>query len=272
MPTDASLPPPDFELASAFPEVGWLRQATAARDWAGIRRYADGLPQGTDRAFLVRVVAEVPGVEHFLREVVAAAPDDVLALTTLGTREIEIGWEIRSSARAEHVSREQFRQLHEHLRQAEQLLIRATALDPSHDAAWAARLTTAMGLQLGQNEARRRYDRLAAYHPHHLTGQARLLQQLCPKWSGSWEAAHGFARECLLNSPEGSLSGGLVAEAHLERWLDLPSAGSERTDYLARPTSTPNSSRPPNGPSCTRTTDPRTGGSPSKVSSPRSSR
>jgi hypothetical protein len=232
MSTDASLPPPDFELASAFPEVGWLRQATAARDWAGIRRYADGLPQGTDRAFLVRVVAEVPGVEHFLRELVAAAPDDVLALTTLGTREIEIGWEIRSSARAEHVSREQFRQLHEHLRQAEQLLIRATALDPSHDAAWAARLTTAMGLQLGQNEARRRYDRLAAYHPHHLTGQARLLQQLCPKWSGSWEAAHGFARECLLNSPEGSLSGGLVAEAHLERWLDLPSAGNERTDYL----------------------------------------
>jgi hypothetical protein len=68
-----------------------------------------------------------------------------------------------------------------------------------------------------------------------LTGQARLLQQLCPKWSGSWEAAHGFARECLLNSPEGSLSGGLVAEAHLERWLDLPSAGSERTDYLRRP-------------------------------------
>ncbi|MFJ1606911.1 hypothetical protein ACIOHS_26605 [Streptomyces sp. NPDC088253] len=232
MSTDASLPPPDFELASAFPEAGWLRQATAARDWAGIRQYTNGLPQGTDRAFLVGVVADVPGVEHPLRELVAAAPDDVLALTLLGTREVKVGWEIRSDARAEHVSREQFRQLHEHLRQAEQLLIRATALDPSHDAAWAARLNTARGLQLGQNEARRRYDRLAAYHPHHFTGQARLLQQLCPKWSGSWEAAHGFARECLLNSPEGSLNGGLVAEAHLEHWIALPSAGSERTDYL----------------------------------------
>jgi hypothetical protein len=120
MSTDASLPPPDFELASAFPEVGWLRQAAAARDWAAIRQYVDGLPHGTDRAFLVRVIAEVPGAEHLLREVVAAAPDDVLALTALGSRETEIGWEIRTAARAEHVSREQFRQMHEHLRQAEQ--------------------------------------------------------------------------------------------------------------------------------------------------------
>lgn len=231
MPTDTSLPPPDFELASAFPEAGWLRQAAAARDWAAIRHYADGLPHGVERAFLVRVVAEVPGVEHPLRELVGAAPDDVLALTLLGTREVELGWEIRSSARAQHVSREQFAGLHAHLRQAERLLIRATALDPSHDAAWAARLTTAMGLQLGQNEARRRYDRLAAYHPYHFTGQARLLQQLCPKWSGSWAAAHGFARECLLNAPEGALNGGLVAEAHLEHWLAL-SDGRERTEYL----------------------------------------
>ncbi|MET8134005.1 hypothetical protein [Streptomyces sp. NPDC005251] len=232
MPTDAPLPPPDFELASAFPEAGWLRQVAAARDWAAIRQYVDGLPHGTDRAFLVRVVAEVPGVEHFLREVVAAAPDDVLALTILGSREIEIGWSIRTAARAKDVSREQFRQMHEHLRQAEQLLIRATALDPTHDAAWAARLNTARGLQLGQNEARRRYDRLAGHHPNHFTGQARLLQQLCPKWSGSWEAAHGFARECLRGAPEGALSGGLVAEAHLEHWLDLSSTGNARTEYL----------------------------------------
>ncbi|MFD5817723.1 hypothetical protein [Streptomyces sp. NPDC127038] len=235
MPTDVPLAPPDFELASAHPEAGWLRQAAGARDWAAIRRYVDGLPYDADRAFLVRVIAEVPGVEHLLREVVAAAPDDVLALTALGSRETEIGWEIRTAARAQDVSREQFRQMHEHLRTGEQLLIRATALDPTYDAAWAARLTTSRGLQLGQNEARRRYDRLAAHHPHHFTGQARLLQQLCPKWGGSWEAAHGFARACLLGAPEGALNGGLVAEAHIEHWIDLPSSGNARTDYLRQP-------------------------------------
>lgn len=51
-----------------------MRQAVAAGDWAGIRQYADGLPQGVDRSFLVGVIADIPGVEHPLREMVAAAP------------------------------------------------------------------------------------------------------------------------------------------------------------------------------------------------------
>ncbi|MGW2649535.1 hypothetical protein ACWC2T_32620 [Streptomyces sp. NPDC001393] len=227
------LPPPDFELASAFPEAGWLRQAAAASDWAAVRQYVDGLPYGTDRAFVVRVLAKAPGVEHPLRAQVAAAPYDVFALTVLGARLVDIGWEIRTGARAKDVSREQFARFHAHLREAEQLLIRATALDPSYDAAWAERLNTARGLQLGRNEARRRYDRLARHHPSHFTGQARLLQQLCPKWGGSWEEAHGFARECMLGAPDGALNAGLVAEAHIEHWLDLKSEA--RTEYLRRP-------------------------------------
>jgi len=228
----SSLPPPDFEVASAFPEAAWLRQVAAVRDWAAVRQYVDGLPPEVNRSFAVGVLSDVAGVEDWMRELLAATPDDVLALTVLGTREVHIGWEIRTDARAQHVSREQFAGLHAHLRQAEQLLMRATALDPSFDAAWARRITTAMGLQLGQNEARRRYDRLAAYHPHHFSGQGGLLQQLCPKWGGSWEAAHGFARECLLNAPEGALNGGMVAEAHMEHWLSL--RGKEREEYLRR--------------------------------------
>lgn len=233
-PNPSPYPEPDFEIASAFPEATWLHQAAAAGDWAAVRQYHDSLPPGTDRAFAIGVLADVDGVEYALRQQLAAVPNDVLALTVLGSRLIEAGWEIRTGARAKDVSREQFKAFHEHLRDAEQLLIRATAIDPSYDAAWAARLNTARGLSLGKNEARRRYDRLARYHPHHFTGQARLLQQLCPKWSGTWEEAHGFARECLLSAPEGALNGGLVAEAHMEHWLDL-GADDKRAEYLRQP-------------------------------------
>ncbi|MGV9322302.1 hypothetical protein [Streptomyces sp. NPDC003660] len=228
------LPPPDFEITSAYPEVAWLRQAVAAWDWAGVRQYLAGLPQGSDTSQVFGTVAGTEGVEAALRDLVAAAPDDVFALTLLGAREIAIGWEVRTAARAESVTREQFATFHAHLRTAEQLLIRATALDPSYVPAWAERLNTARGLGLGQNEARRRYDRLAKSHPHHFTAQTRLLQQLCPKWGGSWEAAHSFARDRMLGAPDGSLSAGLVAEAHLEHWLDLD-AGEERHAYLGQP-------------------------------------
>jgi hypothetical protein len=229
-----SLPPPDFEVASAYPVVGRLRQAAQACDWAAIRAFAASMPHGSDRTIIAMTVADVPGVERPLRELVAANPNDLLAATLLASREVTIGWGVRTDARATHVSRDQFEVFHRHLRQAEQLLIRVIAVDSANDLAWTERLNTARGLQLGQNEARRRHDRLTRHHPGHFTGQARLLQQLCPKWGGSWEAAHAFARECMLSAPAGALNAGLVAEAHLEHWEDLKDK-NERAEYLRLP-------------------------------------
>lgn len=229
----SSLPPPDFDRASAYPEIHWLRQAAASADLPSIREQLAAQPPYTDVSLLIRTVVEADGIEHPLRALVATAPDDVLALTLLGAREIEIGWGIRTASRAKNVSRRQFADFHAHLRTAEQLLIRATALDPACAAAWTERLNTARGLELGQNEARRRLDQLLKHHPHHFTGQARLLQQVCPKWGGSWDDAHGFARQSMLAAPPGTLNGGLVAEAHLEHWLDL--GREEGAAYLRRP-------------------------------------
>lgn len=55
----SALPPTAFEVASAFPEVAWLRQAAAAGDPEALWRYFHGLPHGTDRAFPVGIVSEV---------------------------------------------------------------------------------------------------------------------------------------------------------------------------------------------------------------------
>jgi hypothetical protein len=106
------------------------------------------------------------------------------------------------------------------LAQAEQILIDAAARDPLEASVWVNRLISARGLELGGSEVRRRYDQLARIDPHHLPGQQQVLQSWCPKWSGSWEQVHGFARECMLAAPEGSLNAVLVVEGHLERWLD----------------------------------------------------
>jgi hypothetical protein len=56
---------------------------------------------------------------------------------------------------------------------------------------------------------------------------------MCPKWSGSWEQLHAWAREEMLAAPPGSLSGALVAESHIEHWLDLE--GGEQEAYLTDP-------------------------------------
>ncbi|MFF4572274.1 hypothetical protein [Streptomyces sp. NPDC001410] len=204
----------------ALPELAPLRTAALAADWTATDAFFAALDSVDKVSFAVGVLADIEGTEGYLERAAAELPGEPLPRTLLAERYIRIGWGIRSRARAQHVSREQFDQFHAWLRKAEHLLIEVCAEHPSYAPAWTARLLTARGLELGQSEARRRYDRLAAHHPHQFRGQSQLLQQLCPKWSGSWEAAHSFAQECTQAAPGGSHAGILVAEAHLEHGLD----------------------------------------------------
>ncbi|MGC4819627.1 hypothetical protein [Micromonospora sp. DT63] len=226
----APLPAPTFDAAAAYPEVNDLRKALDAADWPAVRAvFADRDP--AFHTLLVREAGDHAASAAFLHRVYDDDNTDRLAGTLHGTHLICDGWRIRSSYRAQHVSRSQFEQFHEHLRRAEQVLIDVTARYPDDAAAWTQRITIARGLQLGQNEARRRYDRLAQQHPHHAPAQAALLQQLCPKWSGDWDRAFAFARECAQAAPAGAPNAVLVAEAHLERWLDFDT-DRERTAYV----------------------------------------
>lgn len=226
----APLPAPTFDAGAAYPEVEDLREALDAADWPAVRSLlADRDHDG--RTLLVREAGDHVDADAFLRRVYDEDPTDQLAGALLGTHLVCAGWRIRSGARAQYVSRSQFGGFHEHLRRAEQVLIDVTARYPDDAAAWTERINVARGLQLGQNEARRRYDRLAHHHPHHLPAQASLLQQLCPKWSGDWDRAFAFARECAEAAPDGAPNAVLIAGAHLERWLDADS-DQEWADYL----------------------------------------
>ncbi|MFH8802433.1 hypothetical protein ACH4F6_22950 [Streptomyces sp. NPDC017936] len=221
---------PTFDPYDNTPELISLRSAAQAGDWPAVRAFVTGLGSVAKVCSASSLLAGIAGVENLLERAAADLPGDPLPRTLLAHRYVVIGWDIRSSARAQYVSREQFEQFHAWLRRAEQLLIEVCAEHPAYAPAWTVRLITARGLQLGQAEARRRYDRLSAHHPHLYNAQTQLLQQVCPKWGGSWEAAHGFARECATAAPDGSVNGALVALAHIEHWLDLE--GAERAAYL----------------------------------------
>ncbi len=227
-PSDAVL----LDASAAYPAVFELRAALARRDWAATRVVLESAPADA-RCLLIRVGSDEQNLEEFLRQVLARDPEDSIAAAMLGLHLIDVGWKIRGRARANQVSREQFGAFFGWLRQAEQVLIDGAARHPEEPAIWVARLISARGLQLGLAEARRRYDRLRAVDPHNYLGQTQFLQALCPKWSGSWDQLHPWAREEMLAAPPGALAGALVAEAHIEHWLDLD--GAEERAYLAAP-------------------------------------
>jgi hypothetical protein len=209
-----------FDPAAAYPEIAGLRQALDRRDWTACRNVLDAVPPA-DRSALIRTGSKADGLENFLRDVLRRDPADSTAGALLGYHLIQVGWDIRTGARAQYVTRDQFTAFHDWLTKAEIVLIDAAARTPGDPAVWTARLPSARGLGLGRSEARRRYDRLAAADPHHLPGQVEFLQQLCPKWSGSWELLHPFCRDAMLATPPGSPHALLVAEGHIEHWLEL---------------------------------------------------
>jgi hypothetical protein len=217
-----------FDQAAAFPELVELRESVRAADWTAIELFFAGLPDVDMTAFAAHVVAEMTGAEEFL----AALPPSPLARRLLAARLIAKAWEIRTDKRATHVRRDQFIGMRAQLVKAEPILLELTAEDPGDVVAWVFRLRSGRGLEVGQSEARRRYDRLARFAPHSFAAQSQMAQQLCPKWSGTWESLHAFARECMDSAPAGALSSGVVGEGHLEHFMALD--GPERAAYLRK--------------------------------------
>jgi hypothetical protein len=157
-----------------------------------------------------------------------------LAPLIIASRRIVVAWDIRGSSRVRYVSPARLAAFREELRIAEQILLEITSLEPDNAAAWNLSLTTGLGLQLGLDEARRRYEHVISQSPNDLTAQHSYLQQLCPRWGGrSFHEVHTFAREAFMTAPAGSQQGELVAMAHLEEGGHLPPA--RRARYFQQP-------------------------------------
>lgn len=219
-----------LDRAVAYPEIAGLRAALQRRDWPSCRELIDPLEPSARSAALFECGQE-KDAEPFLRRVLDAEPADPAATALLGHHLIKVGWRIRTGYTAAHVSRGQARQFHHWLRKAELILIDGAARNPDDPAIWTARLLTARGLQLGLAETRRRLDRALNAHPNHLPALLQFLQSACPKWNGSWDLVHGFARDAAAAAAPGSPHALLVVHAHIEHIF-----GDEETDvfrYLA---------------------------------------
>lgn len=211
-----------FDLPAIYPEIPAYRAAVQARNWPAARAIYDGAPSWELRQMLVDDASQLPGVEMFLRDVLTYDPHDPVAATLLGARLVTLGWEARTARRAKYVSERRFAIFHDHLRQAEAVLAPLCERDPVNPPAWRERIKIARGLQLGIDEAHRRYEELSKHVPHYLPAQRSMMQNIHPKWGGSFSLLHSFAATCTEAAPPGANSGLLVVEAHLETYLKLP--------------------------------------------------
>lgn len=227
---------PHSDVVSVMTEVLPIREMVRRSDYQAASLALLELHERDDRllAQAADLLAEDPTFHPLVEARVRDVDDDILARALLAHSEIVRGWSVRGRRAAAHVAQTHFQSFHQHLRLAEQHLIEICALEPSWPYPWYLRLTTSRGLELGINETMRRYDRLAAHDPHHHPAQAQVLQQLCPKWGGTWEKASEFARNCAEAARAGSAEHAIIADLHLEQWraLDPPEAKKYLSDEV----------------------------------------
>jgi hypothetical protein len=233
-PSQPDQPAANLTIDPAYgdPDGAAVRAAMAAADWPAARRVLTAGHDSDDFAFLVDVASRVSGCEQWLPDAVRADLGDPLPLLIYGVRAIDWAWEARTRTRAKYVSRDQFQVFFDRLRLAEDCLQDVVRREPGNTAAWTGLVTLARGLQLGQDEAKRRFDRVLAHDPTHFRAHTQMLQQVCRKWSGSHGEMHAFAQQATANAPAGSRLGCLVAWAHLEEWLDMGTQGGK---YFSNP-------------------------------------
>ena len=209
-----------------------LIQAADAQDWAKIRGTL-GRFQGRDLSALASSLGYHGPSREWLRKAATESPDDFTSRLVLGSCLISDAWQVRTGARAQHISREQFTAFHDLLTQAEEHLYEAARLDPAAVAPWYFLLMSGRGLEVGTNVIERRFEAATGRCPDHFEVHFQMLQCVCKKWSGSHERMHAFADEAM-SGPHWSKLALLVPWAHLERYLDLGGREPGR-DYLAQP-------------------------------------
>jgi hypothetical protein len=224
---------PTIDKALRDPAARQLITALERRDWPSARGFLQSVRDPDDHAFYISICADVPGVQEWIGEWVAAEPQSTLPLLVQGAHGVFWAWEARGAARAEHTQQQQFELFFKRLRFAENCLDDVVDRDPYDTTARAFLLTSGVGRQVDLDEEQRRFQDVVKRYPLHKWAHGAMQQYLCRKWFGSHEQMFAFARQTSGYAPPGSqLHGGLV-EAHIEMWLDLPSG--EDVEYMKRP-------------------------------------
>ncbi|MFF9644950.1 hypothetical protein [Kitasatospora aureofaciens] len=165
---------------------------------------------------LARLAAEDDG---WLRAWRAERPQDPTAALLHADALVYLAWNIRTGARANQVTREQFEAFHRVLLEAEEAALAAVALAPDDDPnPWVVQTSIAMGLNWSNDRFRELWAELVERDPHHWSAHSRALQYWCDKWHGSHELMHGFIDGAIDAAPAGSLLAPIKLEAYFEQF------------------------------------------------------
>jgi hypothetical protein len=213
------MPPLDPVLGDAIGQRH--RDELAAGDWHGTQDLLERTRDPMLRAFYVDTLTSIQGRPAWIDEWVSQRPDSSIPVLFRGSHSVYWAWEARGGGRANTVADESWPIFYERLVDADGDLSRAAEVDTDDPTPHQRRIWVAIGLQLGQDEVRRRFDQATSNALWQQGAHATLIQGITRKWGGSHDAAIAHGRSVLAQAPDGEPALRVVCDAHLERWLDF---------------------------------------------------
>jgi hypothetical protein len=197
------------------------RDRLAQGNWADLGAFLQSFQDTEVRDFYVDILADtLEGRPTWLDAWVGQEPAALLPRLFRGTHGTKWAWDARGGGSAKTVSDDGWRRFFERLQGAHDDLTIATELDPTDAGPWAMILMVIVGLQLGRERLTAAFDAAQQRHPWHQAAHRSMLQGLAAKWGGSNELMFEFARDTHAHAPEGLGVHTVLAEAHVEGWLD----------------------------------------------------
>ncbi|MFD3921131.1 hypothetical protein [Streptomyces sp. NPDC058595] len=203
LPPDAAvvLDPPAPELRAAL-TAAYAGDHGPARDLlAATRVGAEWERRGGYVPRLAESALHSPG---WLDAWLAESPADPDAVLVKAEHCVRQAWEIRTSARASSVSRDQFQAFFALLDDAVPVIGAAAELNPTDPVPWQVALTHARGSQAPREVFDSYWAEATARAPHHYGCHLSALQYLCDKWYGSHTEMFDFAERAAEHALPGS--------------------------------------------------------------------
>jgi len=201
------------------PVARQLRTLAANGDHGSVHAALVSLQDWDDLHFHVAALADHDGRPAWLDAMIATNPASAIARTLRGAHSIRWAWEARGGTLAAQVAGDAWQVFHERLELAMEDLDQATRLAPHDPTPWAFMIRAGMGLGWDLSDRQAVFSEAVARHRLHFGAHDRLLTALCAKWGGDHEAMFAHAYSAAEAAPHGSMLHGLIARAHVERWL-----------------------------------------------------
>lgn len=225
-----------FDPALGDKDAEKMREELKKGGWRNSYAFLEKTKDAQDRDFYLEALSNWSSTPPWFELWERDAPDSSTKHLMEGAYLIHSAWNVRGAGLAASVGEDAARQFFDLLTDADVALHQAARLDPTDPTPWARMLITARGLQFDLEDTQQRFDEVIARDPLHRSAHSQMLQRLAAKWGGSNQLMFKFVRDRLANTPAGHMLNGLLAEAHVERWLShlIESEADEAEGYFTK--------------------------------------